>query len=111
MVEQITEKDRRELRNCLEGAIHFLESYKENHWSAYLAESLELIEKYDFRGVERILSIFGGMGSFNDLYLAGINGHSVPDQEIETVNDNLQRIRGEIFSIVARLDRIVKRQE
>jgi hypothetical protein len=38
----------------------------ENHWVKWLEGDARLLRISDFRGVEHLLSAFGGMGSIND---------------------------------------------
>lgn len=44
-------------------AIELLQSVKEKQWSTWLAHDAALVEKRDLRGIEHLLSAFGGMGS------------------------------------------------
>ncbi|MEL3922040.1 hypothetical protein V1481_01605 [Aeromonas enteropelogenes] len=84
-------------------AIELLQSVKEKHWSTWLAHDAALIEKRDLRGIEHLLSAFGGMGSLNDLVIHPINGHEVQDFAIDKANRKLQKILGEIWSLAKQL--------
>ena len=71
----------------------------EHHWCAWLEESSRRIENGDFSGIEHLRSAFGGTGSFNDLVILPINGHSVSDEESCGVNAQLSDLRHEIFEL------------
>lgn len=64
-------------------------SVGEKHWGQWLKRDAELIRRSDFRGVEHVLSAFGGMGSINDVVIHPVNGHTVTEAQIPTVNDKL----------------------
>jgi hypothetical protein len=42
------------------------------------------------KDASRVLSMFGGMGSINDLYICKINGHRIEKSQESTVNNELQ---------------------
>jgi hypothetical protein len=46
------------------------------------------------------------MGSFNDLMLHPLNGHRIREDETRAVNDRLDRLRSEIFSVADELRRL-----
>lgn len=91
------------LLKCMNEAIELLQSVKEKHWSAWLANDAALIEKRDFLGIEHLLSALGGMGSINDLVIHPINGHEVQDFAVDKANRMLQEILGEIWSLAKEL--------
>ena len=55
--------------------------------------------------LDEILSWYGGMGSFNDLMISGYNNHLVNEKDEETINNELDRIRNQIYQEVVRLKR------
>ena len=61
-----------QLIESLDKLIEILEEDGDKHWSHWLRESKRLIQAEDFRGVEKFLGAFGGMGSFNDFQLSTI---------------------------------------
>ncbi|MFM5368303.1 hypothetical protein ACET9U_00895 [Aeromonas veronii] len=91
------------LLKYMDEAIELLQSVTEKHWSTWLAYNAALIEKSDFRGIEHLLSAFGGMGSINDLVIHPINGHEVKDFAIDKINRKLQKILGEIWLLAKQL--------
>ncbi|UFX46796.1 hypothetical protein HAP47_0009050 [Bradyrhizobium sp. 41S5] len=44
-----------------------------SHWADWMEISRREIAGGDFHGIERLLSAYGGMGSFNDLVLSSSN--------------------------------------
>ena len=55
--------------------------------------------------LEEILSWYGGMGSFNDLMISEYNDHLMEGKDEEKLNDDLSRLRNEIYQEVVRLKR------
>jgi hypothetical protein len=49
----------------LDEAIRLLDSAGEEHWRAWLARGRAEVASGDAHGLDRLLSTFGGMGSFN----------------------------------------------
>ncbi len=93
------------LANSLESASEFLLKYGVPSWSSWLAKDARLIRNGDFYGVEHLLSAFGGMGSLNDLVLHPINGHPVPDTDVNRVNDEWQAMLSDISTKARKLAR------
>lgn len=79
-----------ELSKTIQEAADLLLSVGEQHWGNWLAKDAALIRRSDFRGVEHVLSAFGGMGSINDLIIHPINGHAVSEAETSIVNEKLE---------------------
>jgi Domain of unknown function (DUF6966) len=96
----------------LKDTISVLDEANEEHWKAWMQESLGLILESDFRGVEKLLSGYGGMGSFNDLILGGHVGllgyvkHSKKDIEL---NERLSIHREEMRALADELKREVQK--
>ena len=81
----------RELIAELEACSALLKSCSEAHWAAWLDDCASRLQRGDFSGIERFEGAFGGMGSINDLLLHPINGHTLPESEVDTYN---QKLRG-----------------
>lgn len=65
---------------AIKGLIHLLDAVGDHGWQPYLQEHLETWERTGDASSHR--SIYGGMGSFNDLIICGLNKHKVtPEQE------------------------------
>ena len=90
--------DTRRLRALLADTVELLDQHGEHHWSEALRKRLErLDENIDGAGTA-VLGFYGGMGSFNDLVIHPINGHSVADDEVGPVNDKLSALRSAIWT-------------
>lgn len=61
-----------ELITTLESLILILEEDNKDHWVDWLQTARKWLVQSDFSGIEKLLSAYGGMGSFNDLYLSKI---------------------------------------
>ncbi|ATZ94331.1 DUF6966 domain-containing protein [Dickeya fangzhongdai] len=80
------------LSQDLQVFIDFLLSVGEKHWAHWFEKDAELIRGSDFRGIEGILSAFGGMGSINDLVIHPMNGHKITEEQIQTANVKLESL-------------------
>ena len=87
------------LVTLLKEAADFLSWFEEEHWETQLKEIRQLLLASDFRGVERLLSLFGGTGSLNDLYIHPTNGHKLAVSEAGRVNAQLERMRTSLFDL------------
>ena len=94
-----------ELHRLLGETVELLEAHSEQRWSALLRMDRARLQEGDFKGITHLLSLYGGMGSFNDLVLHPWNGHDVPEEEIDTVNRELERLRGEIHRLANEIRR------
>ena len=47
--------------------------------------------------IEEVLTWYGGMGSFNDLFISKYNGHSVEGETEKALNNELNRLRSAIY--------------
>jgi hypothetical protein len=105
MTDEQSECERLALIGILDETIAFLRKHGVTHWPESLERSRAFIENRDFRGVEELFSIFGGMGSFNDVMIDPLNGHSVAESEVARVNDRFQMLKGNIYNSVTTLRR------
>jgi hypothetical protein len=62
-------------------------------------ESRRRLESNDCSGIDHLLGAYGGMGSFNDLLLTPDNGHTVSAADSGNVNDSLDALRSEMYSL------------
>ncbi len=76
-----------------------LEQAGEEYWPALLRQAAELIGKEDIGGVENLLGLYGGMGSFSDLVLHPLNGHRVAEEDLDRVNRQLTELRSGVFRL------------
>lgn len=65
----------------LEQIEHLLMNHGEQHWSVWITRDMTAIKKHDSHGIAHLLSAYGGMGSFNDLWLCAANGHRIGEVE------------------------------
>ena len=73
------------------------------HWQEWLEKDKGLIENSDFYGIEHLLSAFGGMGSFNDLYICRENGHTIEENETDTINNQLNVFREQLYKLATEI--------
>jgi hypothetical protein len=67
----------------LNAVINMLDQHGESHWAGWMRSVRTEVQVHDAHGLRRLLQAYGGMGSFNDLVLAHLNGHQIdPTQEI-----------------------------
>ena len=95
----------RELVEILDDLIALLYGVGEKHWSAWLRTDGDLIRNRKFRGVERLLSAYGGMGSLNDLIICPENGHKVDPVDVDATNRRFQALKGEAYRVARALQR------
>jgi hypothetical protein len=94
MVQGVGEQD---LASQLEDALELLDSVSETFWSSKIREALGAIDP------AQVLSWYGGMGSFNDLMIARVNGHHLPREQESAVNSRLSVLRRQIYELATRL--------
>jgi hypothetical protein len=88
-----------ELLTVLDELQALLRRVGERHWSSWVEASARTIRGGDLAGVEHLLSAYGGMGSFNDLFLHSTNGHEVSASEVELTNRELSRLRSRAWDL------------
>ncbi len=86
-----------QLAQFLREAVALLRGYGEDYWADALASDLPSVESGAEDGLQRLLARFGGMGSFNDLFLDVRNGHRVVQTELGPVNQRLSSLRTAIW--------------
>lgn len=89
----------------LEEIVALLHAHGEEHWSAWLAGDLERIRKGDAYGIEHLLSAYGGMGSFSDLFLSPENGSRIAASEVGPVNERLRRLASRAHDLARAIER------
>jgi len=86
------------LRALLADTVELLEQHGEHHWSEALRTHLERVDENVGGAETAVLGLYGGMGSFNDLVIHPINGHTVAVDEVGPVNDKLSALRSAIWT-------------
>jgi hypothetical protein len=66
---------------------------------------MELIRKGDIHGIQHLLSAYGGMGSFDDLFLSPENGTQISASEVSDVDERLKRLSSEAFRLAREIER------
>jgi uncharacterized protein DUF6966 len=99
--------DASELEATLEEIVELLLAHGEKHWRAWLARDLDLIRAGDLYGVEHLLSAYGGMGSFTDLFLCPENGHAIARSEVDSANDTLRHLSSKAWELARGVQRAV----
>ena len=75
-----------------------LRSVGETFWADKIQSALKKDGgTIDIYLLEEILSWYGGMGSFNDLLISSYNDHLVDEKDEERLNDELNRLRSQIY--------------
>jgi hypothetical protein len=59
----------------------------------------------DVEGVRHLLGAYGGMGSISDLQIDPFNGHSVPEEDTQKVNEELRGLLTCIWKAATELSR------
>ena len=91
------------LRQLLEACEALLRSVGEGFWAGRIAEVLGQNREGEIcnRGIEEVLSWYGGMGSFADLYISQVNGDLVGPEEERGVRQTLDDLRERIYTAAA----------
>ena len=87
----------------LDETIKLLRRYEVSHWAKWLSNDLSQIRQSNTKGLDHLLSTFGGMGSFNDLWVCPENGHKVDSSDVRQVNAELQNLSSEIYKLATEL--------
>jgi len=83
-----------------------LRSVGETFWAEKIQFALKKGgNSIDIYLLEEILSWYGGMGSFNDIIISRYNDHLVDEKDEEKLNDELYRLRSQIYQEAMRLKR------
>jgi hypothetical protein len=69
----------------------------ENHWRAWLRQDMALWESR--KDVSHHLSAYGGMGSFNDVWISVQNGHTITRTQEPWVNNLFEILKGLCFRL------------
>lgn len=92
-----------ELISALDETVALLRSCGEKHWAKWLAGDRASIANGNAAGVTHLLSAFGGMGSFNDLFLSPANGHSLSEADVSATNAKLNDLRTRLYGLAQAL--------
>jgi hypothetical protein len=84
------------LLSLLREVVDLMKAHNERRWVFRLEGDLERLREGDTGAIEHLLSVYGGMGSFNDLYLCEQNGHKISLGETAPVNERLRGLASRI---------------
>ena len=96
------------LTSAVMEVVALLSEVGEEHWSTWFADVRQRLERHDPQAFVQASAAFGGMGSFNDVVIHSINGHTVPDSRIGGVNERLGELRSVIWAEARDLGRTVR---
>lgn len=82
-----------------------LRSENEEHWARYLSDCHALLLGSDYSGVEKLLSSYGGMGSFNDLVLGYSKTAAGLTPGARKLNDKLDLLRRKAYELAKDIQR------
>jgi hypothetical protein len=91
------------LANLIDQAEQLLRKHHEDTWANWLAEGASRIRDQDLRGIDHILLGFGGMGSFNDVYICPTNHHHIEERNVAKVNGKLRALSAKIYALAREL--------
>lgn len=86
-----------ELFGSVERVSELLRDVSDEQWQSWIDAVHRELMAHDARGLDRLLSGYGGMGSFNDLVIHPVNGHSAGDADVDAINSELARLRSEMY--------------
>ena len=95
MTKELPEKA---LREAIAAVVQLLDAVGESYWSRRL-------RGVDCEGIDAdvVLSLFGGMGSFNDLVIAAVNGNKVRRDDESETNRRIDELRERIYALAREL--------
>ncbi|QBF82325.1 hypothetical protein EXU30_06165 [Shewanella maritima] len=74
----------KELIEVLDRLVQMLDDDGQQHWCDWMSRARKRLIESDFNGVEKVLSAYGGMGSFNDICLSKITRKNDRFSELQT---------------------------
>ena len=95
--------DVQQLVDCLDETASLLKQYGESHWSEWILKNRHKITSGNFQGVLGLLEGYGGMGSFNDIYIHSANGHMISEQAVNRVNEQFRSLQGNTYRLAERI--------
>lgn len=87
-----------------------LAAYEERHWLAWMDAVHRDVSAGDAHGLARLLRAYGGMGSFNDVYLHR-RAHAVVEDQVRRDNDRFDELRSQMWTDATELLQALNREE
>lgn len=82
--------------------IELLERHGVKPWVEELMDRRDSVILEEPGATEKILELYGGMGTFNDLYLCQENGHRGTQDELFSANERLRELQLELVEAIDR---------
>jgi hypothetical protein len=94
--------------SILDEILSVLNEYQINDWSRIIEEHKLELSKAMISGndpriqieLRDILGLYGGMGSFNDIYITDKPGCELPPDLLHAVNHHLQQLQSDLFDSI-----------
>ena len=80
-----------------------LRSHAVEHWPERLESHAERVRLDHIDAASTLLAEFGGMGSFNDVWIDPRNGHHITPDRVQPVNQHFDKLRAEIYRLALSL--------
>jgi hypothetical protein len=88
---------------ALGDATELLRSHAVTHWPERLERHADRVRLADTEAVPGLLADFGGMGSFNDVWIDPRNGHRITMEQVESVNQRFRKLQAKIYRLARSL--------
>ena len=101
----------KEIINILDQIIELLEWNGETYWLNTMNEAKRELLNSNLSGIETLLNLYGGMGSFTDLII----GHTIVNKQFmwkdggEDKDKKLRILQSEAFDLATKIKRNVKK--
>jgi hypothetical protein len=91
----------KELLSLVSEMYELLRSDMDDHWSRSFAKAGQELMNGDLHGIERILGMYGGMGSLNDVILGQqvIDGKHSYTENAPQLNERFMKLKSEIYAL------------
>jgi hypothetical protein len=97
------------LSGALQRTVVLLKKCGEKRWAFKLEGYLEQLNGGNLGAIDQLLGTYGGMGSFNDLYLCPHNGHQLTLTETPVINERLNKLGHQMWEAATQLRRQLDR--
>ena len=91
------------LASVLSDAAELLRSHAVQDWPERLESHAKRVRLGDREAISSLLAEFGGMGSFNDVWIDPRNGHRIRTEQVVPVNHRLGKLQEEIYELTRSL--------
>jgi hypothetical protein len=88
---------------ALSDTAKLLRSHAVEYWPERLERYAERVRLAEAEAVPGLQAEFGGMGSFNDVWIDPRNGHRITLEQVQPVNRRFGKLRAEIYELTRAL--------